>query len=77
MTTTTGLTALALAAATLTTVSLVADTASARAPIPSASRINKVFPILPRALFIPRPSKPVVVPHSLGTNGSDNSTVKG
>ncbi len=72
MTTKTRLFALALAAATFTTASLVADTASARPRTSSSNAINKVHKA-PSHAFIVRPNNP-------GGNGrkdnqgSDNST---
>jgi len=74
MTTKTRLIALALAAATLTTASLLADTASARPRVPNANTINKV-PTAPHRV-------PFVWQCRIGYGGSrvhipcsDNSTV--
>jgi hypothetical protein len=73
MTTKTRLFALALAAATITTASLVADTASARPGIPSANAINKVPTLLGHA-FVAHPSYPGGGSGRKDNAGSDNST---
>lgn len=75
MTTKTRLFALALAAATFGTASLVADTASARPPIPSANAINKVHAAPSHVPFIVRPNNPGGNGRK-DNNGSDNSTVR-
>ena len=75
MTTKTRLFALALAAATFTTASLVADTASARPPIPSANAINKVHTLPSHVPFVVRPNNPGGNGRK-DNNGSDNSTVR-
>jgi hypothetical protein len=76
MTTTTRLTALALAAATFTTASLLADAALARPRIPSANAINKV-PTVPSRVS-PFVSRCHIGPGASRYNQntcSDNSTV--
>ena len=64
----------ALAAATFT-ASLVAGTASARPPIPSANAINKVHTLSTHVPFVVRPTNPGGNGRK-DNNGSDNSTVR-